>query len=42
MGNNEYKLYEIVITAIVVKDGNYLITRRAMTKKRFPGQWTVP
>jgi len=40
--SGEYRLYEIVITAIVVKDGKYLITRRAMTKKRFPGMWTVP
>ena len=38
----DYHLYEIVITAIVVKDGNYLITQRSMQKKRFPGMWTVP
>lgn len=36
------KLHEIVITAIVVRDSKYLITRRAKTKKRFPGMWTVP
>jgi len=35
-------LHEVVITAIVVKDGKYLITRRVKTKKRFPGMWTVP
>ncbi len=35
-------LHEVAITAIVVKDGKYLITRRAKTKKRFPGKWTVP
>lgn len=35
-------LHEVVITAIVVKDGKYLITRRAKTKKRFPSMWTVP
>lgn len=35
-------LHEVAITAIVVKDGKYLITRRCLTKKRFPGQWTVP
>lgn len=35
-------LHEVVITAIVQKDGKYLITRRAPTKKRFPGMWTVP
>ena len=35
-------LHEIVITAIIIKDGKYLITRRAPTKKRFGGMWTVP
>jgi len=35
-------LHEVAITAIVIKDGKYLITRRAKTKKRFPGMWTVP
>jgi len=38
---NQY-LHEIAITAIIVKDGKYLITRRSMTKKRWPGEWTVP
>lgn len=35
-------LHEIVITAIIIKDGKYLITKRCNTKKRFPGIWTVP
>jgi len=39
--NSEYK-HEVAITAIVVKDEKYLITRRAPSKKRFPGMWTVP
>jgi len=39
--DNQY-LHEVVITAIIVKDGKYLITRRSPTKKRFPGMWTVP
>ncbi|HEX8591467.1 MAG TPA: NUDIX domain-containing protein [Candidatus Paceibacterota bacterium] len=34
--------HEIVTTAIVIKDGKYLITRRSPNKKRFPGMWTVP
>ena len=38
---NKY-LHEVVITAIVVKGGKYLITRRSPNKKRFPGMWTVP
>jgi 8-oxo-dGTP diphosphatase len=35
-------LHEVVVTAIVVKDGKYLITRRSPNKKRFPSMWTVP
>lgn len=35
-------LHEVAITAIIVKDGKYLITRRSPEKKRFPGMWTVP
>jgi len=38
--NNEY-LHEVVITAIVVKDGKFLVTKRVSTKKRFPNKWTV-
>ncbi|MBS3903414.1 MAG: NUDIX domain-containing protein [Anaplasmataceae bacterium] len=35
-------LHEVAITAIIVKNGRYLITRRSATKRRFPNQWTVP
>jgi 8-oxo-dGTP diphosphatase len=35
-------LHEVVITAIIMKEGKFLITRRAASKKRFPGMWTVP
>ncbi|MDD5098753.1 MAG: NUDIX domain-containing protein [Candidatus Colwellbacteria bacterium] len=35
-------LHEVAITAIIIKDGKYLITRRSSNKKRFPGKWTVP
>lgn len=38
---NEY-LHEVVITAIIVKQGQYLVIRRSKNKKRFPGMWTVP
>jgi NUDIX domain len=38
---NQY-LHEVAITAIIVKDGKYLITRRSPDKRRFPGMWTVP
>ncbi len=39
---SNHHLHEVAITAIVVKDNKYLIMRRAATKKRFPGMWTVP
>ena len=42
MNTTQGLLHEVVITAIIVKDGKYLITRRALSKKRFPGMWTVP
>lgn len=38
----EYTPFEVVITAIIQKDGKYLVTRRSAQKKRFPGMWTVP
>lgn len=41
MSSNQY-LHEVAITAIIVKDDKYLITRRSPRKKRFPGMWTVP
>ncbi|MEX1063952.1 MAG: NUDIX domain-containing protein [Candidatus Paceibacterota bacterium] len=42
MENKNQYLHEVAITAIVVKDGKYLITRRSPNKRRFPGMWTVP
>lgn len=38
----EKPTYEVAITAIIVKDGKYLITHRSPNKKKFPGMWTVP
>ena len=38
---NQY-LHEVAITAIVVKDQKYLLTKRSATKKHFPNMWTVP
>jgi 8-oxo-dGTP pyrophosphatase MutT (NUDIX family) len=36
------KVHYVVATAIVVKDGKYLITKRAGWEKAFPNRWIVP
>jgi len=36
------KVHYVVVTGILVKNGKYLITKRAAWEKAFPGQWTVP
>ncbi len=36
------ELHRIVATAIIYKDHKFLITRRALDKKLWPGRWTVP
>lgn len=36
------ELHRIVSTAIIHKDGKFLIVRRSLNKKVFPGRWTVP
>ena len=35
-------LHYIVVTGILVKDGKFLITKRANWEKAFPEKWTVP
>lgn len=40
-GENQY-LHEVAITGIISNEDSYLITRRSLKKKRFPGKWTVP
>jgi len=40
MQNQE--LHRIASTAIIVKDGKYLIAQRSLSKKAFPGKWHVP
>ncbi len=39
MENKE--LHRITSTAIIHKDGKYLILKRSLDKKAFPGRWTV-
>ncbi len=37
------ELHRIAITCIIYNDeGKYLVTRRSLEKKAFPGMWTVP
>ncbi|MFA4999118.1 MAG: NUDIX domain-containing protein, partial [Candidatus Paceibacterota bacterium] len=36
------ELHRITSTAIIRKDGKYLIVKRNPNKKVFPGKWTVP
>ena len=37
------ELHRIALTAIIYNDeGKYLVTQRSLTKKAFPGKWTVP
>ncbi|MFA6430595.1 MAG: NUDIX domain-containing protein [Candidatus Paceibacterota bacterium] len=36
------ELHRVVVTAIVYKDGKYLITKRSSNKKVFPNKWHVP
>jgi len=42
MNPQNKEFHRIVATAIVHKDGKYLILKRNPNKKMFPGRWTVP
>ncbi len=39
---DDRKAHYVVVTAIVIKDGRYLIAKRSLEEKAFPGLWTVP
>jgi 8-oxo-dGTP diphosphatase len=36
------RLHFVAVTAIIHKDGKFLISKRAANEKVFPGKWTVP
>jgi len=36
------KAHYITVTGIIIKDGKFLIAKRAPTEKSFPNMWTVP
>ncbi len=42
MENQKTDLHRVVVTAIIVKDGKFLIAQRSREKKVWPGMWTVP
>lgn len=42
MNSLNKELHRISSTAIICKDGKYLLLRRSFSKKTFPGKWTVP
>ena len=42
MAGEERNRFGVVITAIVVRDGRYLILKRSASEERFPNRWTVP
>ncbi len=39
---NKNLMHYVVVTGILVRDGKFLIAKRADWEKAFPGQWTVP
>lgn len=39
---NDPRLHFVVATAIIVRSDKFLIAKRAMHEKAFPGKWTVP
>src|SRR3989344_6660991 len=38
----EKNRFKVVITAIVIRDGRYLILKRSEKEEKFPNRWTVP
>jgi len=42
VGIQNIELHRVVATAIIHKDGKFLIVQRNPNKRVFPGRWTVP
>lgn len=42
MDIKDKELHRVASTAIIHKDGKYLLIQRSLSKKAFPGKWTVP
>jgi 8-oxo-dGTP diphosphatase len=41
-GYDNNQIHYVSVTGILVRDGKYLIAKRADWEKAFPGKWTVP
>ncbi len=41
-GTKDPRLHFVVATAIIERDGKYLIAKRSSREKAFPDKWTVP
>lgn len=39
---NKNNVHYVTVTGIIIKEGKYLIAKRADFEKAFPGKWTVP
>ncbi len=39
---DQNQVHYVTVTGILIKDGKYLIVKRAEWEKAFPGKWTVP
>jgi len=39
---NKNLVHYIVVTGIIIREGRYLIAKRAEWEKAFPGKWSVP
>ena len=42
METQNRELHRVVATAIIYRDGKYLIVQRNPNRKFFPGKWTIP
>ena len=38
----ERKLHRVVVTAVIIKEGKFLITQRSKDRRAYPLLWTVP
>ncbi len=39
---SDNKVFYISVTGVVIQDDKFLIVKRSLKEKAFPGKWTVP